>query len=52
MDCRVYGGLALGLSGLLRIMRYWICAGLQRIGRTCIASEVDCILHVEVILGL
>ena len=49
---RVYGGLVLGLSGLLRIRRYWICAGLRNIGRTCIVSEVDCILHGGLILGL
>ena len=48
---RVYGGLVLGLSGLLKI-RYWINAGLQSIGRTCIVSEVDCILHGGLILGL
>ena len=52
VDCRVYGGLVLGLNKLLRIRRYWICAGLQSIGRTCTGSEVDCILYGRLVLGL
>ena len=41
VDRRVYRGLVLDLSRLLIIRRYWICAGLQSIGRTCTESEVD-----------
>ena len=51
VDC-LYGGLVLGLNQLLRISRYWICAGLQSIGKTCTGSEVDCILYGGLILGL
>ena len=52
VNCRVYGGLVLGLNELLRIRRYWICARLQSIGRTCTGSEVDCILYGGLVLGL
>ena len=38
VDCRVYGGLVQSLNELLRIRKYWICAGLQSIGRTCTGS--------------
>ena len=52
VDCRVYGGLVLGLNQLPRLRRYWICAGLQSIGQTCTESEVDCILYGGLVLGL
>ena len=31
---------------------YWICAGLQNIGKTCTGSEVYCILYRGLVLGL
>ena len=49
VDCRVYGGLVLGLNELLRIKKYWICDGLQSIERTCTGSKVDCILYIYII---
>ena len=62
VDCRAYQGLVLSLSELLRIRRYWICAGLQSIGRTCTGSRLhvtrrtgtvmDCTVYGEVVLGL
>ena len=52
VDCRVSGGMVLGLNELLRIRRYWICARLLSIGRTCTGSEVDCILYGGLVLGL
>ena len=52
VDCRVYGGLVLSLNDMLRIRGYWICAILHSIGRTCTGSEVDCILYVELVMGL
>ena len=38
VNCRVYGGLLLGLNQLPRLRRYWICAGLQSLGKTCTES--------------
>ena len=52
VDCRVCGRLVLGLNQPLRIRRYWICAGLQSIGKTCTGSEMDCILYGGLVLGL
>ena len=44
MDCRVYGGLVLGVQWTVdnKEDRYLICAGLQSIGRRYTGSEMVC----------